>query len=178
MQEKELIKLIQARDEKGAEELLRSFGPLMRYIVSPILQSEEDREECVNDICMRVWNNIEKFDSARGSWTGWLTVISRNTAISFHKKAGPSSDTGSLEEGLEDNALEPSELLVQKEQAELLRYALSQLSAFEYDMFYRKYYYRQTAPQIARELGITVKAAERRLDRIREKLRKMLSEVL
>ena len=178
MQEKDIIKLIQVKNEKGVEELLHNYGPLMKYIVSPILPSAEDREECINDICMRIWNNIEKYDSSKGSWTGWLTVISRNTAISFLKRNGKASDTDILDTELEDNTSDPSELLVREEQAELFRSALSQLSSFEYDLFYRKYYYRQTASQIARELGITVKAAERRLDRIKGKLRKTLSEVL
>ncbi len=178
MQEKDIIKLIQAKDDSGAEELLLNYGPLMRYIVSPILQSEEDREECISDICMRIWNSIDKFDSSKGSWTGWITVIARNAAISFGKRVGKHSDVDALDTELADNSQDPSYQLVRKEQAELLKYALSQLSSFEYDLFYRKYYYKQAAPQIARELGITVKAAERRLDRIKEKLRKMLSEVL
>ena len=178
MQEKDIIKLIQAKDDRGAEELLLNYGPLMRYIVSPILQSEEDRAEGISDICMRIWNSIDKFDSSKGSWTGWITVIARNAAISFGKRVGKHSDVDALDTELADNSQDPSDQLVRKEQAELLKYALSQLSSFEYDLFYRKYYYKQTAPQIARELGITVKAAERRLDRIKEKLRKMLSEVL
>ena len=178
MQEKDIIKLIQARDDRGAEELLLNYGPLMRYIVSPILQSAEDREECVSDICMRVWNNIDKFDSGKGSWTGWITVIARNAAISFGKRSGKYSDIEALDTDLADDSPDPSDELIRKEQAELLKNALSRLSPFEYDLFYRKYYYKQTAPQIARELGITVKAAERRLDRIKGKLRKMLSEVL
>ena len=142
MQEKDIIKLIQSKDEKGAEELLLRYGPLMRYIISPILQSEEDREECINDICMRIWNNSEKFDSARGSWTGWITVISRNAAVTFAKMAERSSEIAALDTEAGDSALEPSQLLIRQEQAELLRSALSQLTTSEYDLFYRKYYYK------------------------------------
>lgn len=176
VQEKDIIQLILKKDERGAEELLRSYGPLMRYIIKPILKSDEDMAECISDICMRVWNNIDKFDADKGSWTGWLTVISRNTAISFLKKNQDSGISDVLDEELEDSAPQPADRLIQKEEAKRLKSALSELSQSEYMLFYRKYYYRQTAAQIAREMGITTKAAERRLDRIKEKLRKRLSE--
>ncbi len=37
MGESEIIELIRARDERGAEELLRHFGALLRYVIAPIL---------------------------------------------------------------------------------------------------------------------------------------------
>ena len=44
MGESEIIELIRARDERGAEELLRHFGALLRYVIAPILPDERDRE--------------------------------------------------------------------------------------------------------------------------------------
>ena len=38
MGEREMIELIRARDERGAEELLRRFGALIRYVIAPILR--------------------------------------------------------------------------------------------------------------------------------------------
>ena len=62
MGESELIGLIRSRDENGMTELLRRYGPLMRYIISPILTDERDRQECLSDAAMRAWDGIEKFD--------------------------------------------------------------------------------------------------------------------
>ena len=41
-------------------------------------------------------------------------------------------------------------------------------------MFYRKYYYLQSTAQIASELGMTVRAVEGRLYRLKKQLRRML----
>ena len=41
-------------------------------------------------------------------------------------------------------------------------------------LFYRKYYYRQPTAQIAAELGLTERAVEGRLYRIRKNLREKL----
>ena len=86
MHESELIGLIKRRDEKGAALLLRHYAPLMRYIIAPILQNEQDREECVSEAAMRVWDRIEQFDPSRGSWNAWLTALTRNAALDKARK--------------------------------------------------------------------------------------------
>ena len=55
MQEKELIALLKKRDEKGIKELLLHYGPLMRYVIAPILLNPQDREDCLSEITMRIW---------------------------------------------------------------------------------------------------------------------------
>ena len=81
MHEKEVIERIRARDEGGIEALLTHFGPLMRYVIAPILPNDADREECLSECCMKVWDGIERFKPERGSWTAWLTAIARNSAL-------------------------------------------------------------------------------------------------
>ena len=44
MHEQEIIALIRARDERGLSALFRHYGPMMRYIVTPILPAEQERE--------------------------------------------------------------------------------------------------------------------------------------
>ena len=43
MYEQEIIELISNRDEQGMTELLRHYGPLMRYIIAPILRDPQDQ---------------------------------------------------------------------------------------------------------------------------------------
>ena len=54
MDEREIIALLRAHDEAGTEALARRYGPLMRYLIAPILSDERDREECFNDVLLRV----------------------------------------------------------------------------------------------------------------------------
>ena len=86
MGEKELIERIRDREEQGAEDLLRHYGPLMRYIIEPILANPQDREECLSEAAVRVWDGIGGYDPARGSWTAWLTAVTRNTALNRLRK--------------------------------------------------------------------------------------------
>ena len=51
---------------------------------------------------------------------------------------------------------------------------LNNLSSKERTIFYRKYYYMQSTSQIAREMGISNRAAEGKLYRIKQKIRKQM----
>ena len=85
VQEQEMIAQLLQKDERGMEALLQHYGPLMRYIIAPILPDPQDREECLSEASLRVWNKIAQFDPARGSWNAWLTAITRNTARNFQR---------------------------------------------------------------------------------------------
>ena len=69
---------------------------------------------------------------------------------------------------------EALEALLQKDRREQLQTAIRSLGREEQQLFFRKYYYCQSTAQIAAELGITERAAEGRLYRLRQRLRKLL----
>lgn len=153
-------------------ELLRQYGPLMRYIIAPLLPDERDREECLQDAALRVWDSLDKFDPNKGSFTTWLTVITRNTALNLLRRRHP--ETEELPQHMEAPNSDPQELLLAQERRQALRTVLKALSLSDQTLFYRKYYYRQSTAQIASETGLTVRAVEGRLYRIKKQLRKAL----
>ena len=50
MHEQDMISLLQQHDERGMDALLLHCGPLMRYIIAPILPDPQDREECLSEV--------------------------------------------------------------------------------------------------------------------------------
>lgn len=174
MQEHEIIALIQARDERGAEELLRYYGPLMRYIIYPILSDAQDREECLSETAMRVWDKIELYNPRLGSWNAWLTALTRNTALNLARRNRRHGETEEIPPTLPSAEPTPEEVLLQKERQRMLLDALSMLSSKDRALFYRKYYYLQSTAQIASELALTERAVEGRLYRIKKRLQKVL----
>jgi RNA polymerase sigma factor (sigma-70 family) len=169
--EQEIIELLRSRDERGVQEMLRHFGPLMRYVIAPILADTRDREECLSECAMKVWDKIGSFDSARGSWRAWLTAIARNAAL--NRARGLRTD-GELSEASASTSPSPEEELVRRERSAALKDAVARLSGAERNIFYRKYYYMQPTAQIAAELGMTERAVEGKLYRIRKRLREAL----
>lgn len=99
MHEQDMIALLQQHDERGMDALLLHCGPLMRYIIAPIVPNALDREECLSEASLRVWNKIAQFDAARGSWSAWLTAVTRNTALNFQRSAARHGDAQTLPGG-------------------------------------------------------------------------------
>lgn len=170
--ESELIGLIRSRDENGMTELLRRYGPLMRYIISPILTDERDRQECLSDAAMRAWDGIEKFDPDTGSFRTWLSAITRNTAI--NRRRTSKNSESDISDNFPAPESGPEDKMLRLERAEALKKAMQTLSNPDCALFYRKYYYMQSASQMAAELGMTERAVEGRLYRIKKKLRRAL----
>jgi len=172
MDQTDLIRALKARSD-GALELLRlHYGPLIRYIITPILPDERDREETLSDVLLRVWDRIGQYDPALGSWTGWLSVIARNAAVDRARALPPRPKELTPDIPAPDS--DPEQALLRRERREQLHRAVNALPREEQTLFYRKYYYRQSTAQIAAECGTTVRAIEGRLYRIKQKLRKTL----
>lgn len=171
MGEQEIIKLIRQKDQRGMDELLRHYGPLMRYIIAPILSDHREQEECLHDAAMRVWEQIGRYDANRGSWRAWLSVLTRNTALNRARKT---EDHQELTPDIPAPDSNPETILLQNERREQLKRAILNLSKDEQVLFYRKYYYLQSTAQIAAELGMTERAVEGRLYRLKKQLRQKL----
>ena len=81
MDERILMEKIAGGDEAALHALLRQYGPLIRYVLRPILTDERDREECYADISLKIWQTAGSFDGEKGTLKAWLTVLSRNAAL-------------------------------------------------------------------------------------------------
>ena len=76
-----------------------------------------------------------------------------------------------------DAADDPEQSLLKAETAQALWTAVGQLGRRDRELFLRKYYYQPTA-QIAAESGLSVRAVEGKLYRIRKNLQSELGGVL
>ena len=123
---------------------------------------------------MRVWEKIEQYDTERGSWTGWLTALTRNAALNRARQNRHSDAAEALSAETPSQEPTPEERILQEERRADLMHALNQLAQKDRMLFYRKYYYRQSTAQIASELGMTERAVEGRLYRLRRKLQQWL----
>lgn len=168
-----MIDLLLEKDERGMAELMRQYAPLLKYIIAPIVADAHEREDCLSEISLIIWDKIGLFDPEKGSLRAYLTAIARNAAVSHAKRLGRSAHE-ELPEAEPAREPGPEEQLILNERREALARALDQLTVAERSLFYRKYYYMQSTAQIASELGMTERAVEGRLYRLKKQLRKAL----
>lgn len=169
MDDSELIRRLREREQDAAAALMKKYGALIRYIAGGILSDPCETEECVSDVCLSVWQNIGKYSPAAASFRTWLTAVARNTALNRAKAAARHTSVGA-DDDIPSNSTPETELL-RRERAAALKKAVSALGEHEKELFYRKYYYLQSTEKIASEMGLTRRAVEGRLYRLRAKLR-------
>lgn len=177
MEDVRLVYALQARQDGAMEQFQRLYTPLLRYIIAPILTDQRDREECLSDVLLRVWDSIGTFDPGKAALTTWLTHLARNAALNRRRANERRREGGGLEETVPDSADGPEQSLLRAEAVRALWDNLNRLGRKDRELFLRKYYYYQPTAQIAAELGLTVRAAEGRLYRIRKHLREELGGV-
>ena len=164
MDERILMEKIAGGDEAALHALLRQYGPLIRYVLRPILTDERD-------ISLKIWQTAGSFDGEKGTLKAWLTVLSRNAALNRARRAQTDAP---LEEDVPHTGGSAEEELLRRERQRRLQAAIAGLLPEERGLFYRKYYYCQSTAQMAAELCLTERAVEGRLYRLRQKLRRLL----
>lgn len=166
-----LMEQIASGDEAALQTLLRRHGALLRYVIAPILPDARDREECLADVSVKLWQTAGSFDGKKGSLRGWLTALTRNCALNRARGLHPETALG---EDVPHGAGSAEDELLRQERSRLLAKAVRSLTAGEQTLFYRKYYYCQSTAQMAAELSLTERAVEGRLYRLRQSLRQQL----
>ena len=171
MKDSKLIKILRNREQHGIEIVTSKYGSLIKYIIAPILTDLREQEECFSDVIYRIWDKIDTYDESKGSFNTWISTIARNIACNRARSINRQGDIQEIPEEMIAKERSPEEEVIYQEQIIAMRKLLDELSAKDKILVYRKYYYMQSTEQIAAELGITQRAVEGRLYRIKKKLR-------
>ena len=107
--EKEIKKLVKRAKNGEAD----SFGLIYDYFLSRVYRfvflkvtNKEEAEDLTQQVFMKAWEALPKFESERSPFAGWLFRIARNTVIDFYrtKKSNFSLDEGiGINDYLEDS---------------------------------------------------------------------------
>ena len=79
--DEELMRRIQARDERALEILMKRYESLLRSSAGRILAVDQDVTDVVEEAFLGVWNQASHFDLSKGKVVGWLITIARRRAI-------------------------------------------------------------------------------------------------
>ena len=82
----ELVLLsLEKKDSKAFRELVNRYGQLIYNYAHRMAQKPEQSEEITQDVFMKVYKNLDKYDTQR-PFKPWLMRIASNTAISAIRK--------------------------------------------------------------------------------------------
>ena len=80
--QKNFVEKLKRRNEKALEYVIREYGGYVKAAVNHNLAGlPEEMEECMDDVFLDVWEHIERFDAAKGSFRNWIISIARFRSI-------------------------------------------------------------------------------------------------
>jgi RNA polymerase sigma factor (sigma-70 family) len=131
-------------DHEALEHLLAHYDGMLRYIISGMLSDPKDQEDCLAQVCAKLWEGRHQYDREKASPTTWLTALCRNTAYDHLRAQQRRGFPEELDPRRPDPTPGPEEKVLQKERVQHLQEAVDKLSARDRALFYRKYYYLQS----------------------------------
>lgn len=175
MDDKEIIRLFNARDEKAISEAHRKYGKYCTAVALNILKNREDSEACVNDALMKAWNAIPP-EQPR-NLAGFLAKITKNICLNAYDQSHAEKRGGGeiplifdeLSECVPDGSnVEKS--FEQKELSDTVNAFLKTLSEAKRNLFILRYWYCLSVSDAAQRSGFSESNAAVTLLRIRKKL--------
>lgn len=181
MDDRSIVKLFLARDERGLREAKAKYGSYCYSIAYGILRSRLDAEECENDTYWAAWNVIPPQEPA--FLAAFLGKITRNLSLKRLRadtalKRGGNAATVCLEE-LSDcipGGKSFEEQLQARELADLISTFLRCLPQTERQVFVSRYWYCDSVKEISERFGFTQSKVKMMLLRTRAKLREHLEK--
>ncbi len=207
--DEDLAQRLQQRDPEALETLISRYSREVFYFIRLVLDGigvTQDAEECVNDLFVAVWQEIETFDPERGTLRTWLTMRAKYIALDRRRQlvrrqvhnvqvadenrqwttsenAGSRAMSSWGGHEREVRAMLPphpeasmEHLLEQSERREELRLALATLPELDRYLIYQRYFKYASTEELAAKTGLTRHAVDTRLWRARKSLRDALEE--
>lgn len=207
--DEDLAQRLQQHNPEALETLISRYSREVFYFIRLVLDGvgvAQDAEECVNDLFVAVWQEIETFDAERGTLRTWLTMRAKYIALDRRRQLcrkqahnlrpaeesrqwGASDSSGNRSASRwggherETRVLLPphpetsmENLLEQSERREELRLALATLPELDRYLIYQRYFKYASTEELAAKTGLTRHAVDTRLWRARKSLRDALEE--
>lgn len=178
MEDSDILRLFQQRDEQALREAERKYSALCMTVAYNILGSRQDAEECFSDALLSIWNAIPPAEPE--SLGAYLLTAVRNAARNRLERAHAARrGGGAIEEAIDElEGCLPGENGEQMLDSLALREALNRflatLSPGARDIFVRRYWMCLTVEEAAAESGKTVGGVQMSLMRTKRKLKSFL----
>jgi len=170
--EQELIEALRQHDRQAQRQVLERYGPEVFALVARMLTSREDVEEAYQDVFVKMFQTIGRYDEQRSTLRTWLSRLAYHETVDrLRRKRQPmvyfdDSNADSLSDQ------EAAEMLGQpnSETVQLIRAALQHLPPEERAIVNMFYYEERSLKEIAYITESLPTTVASRLSRTRKKL--------
>lgn len=176
----ELVALLREQPPAGMAALYDRYGRLVFSMALRIVHERGAAEEVTQDVFLRCWRNLDRYQPSQGSLVSWLLSIAHNRAIDeLRSRRGKDARREISDEALQPQAqIDPGydEALLRSE----VRQALGVLPPAQREVVELVFWGDMTRREVAEHLQLPLGTVHTRLrlgmDKLRENLRRLFAE--
>ncbi len=172
--ENNFIDELKRKNCKAMDYVVDTYGNLLYKIIYSILYKNCDIssvEECMNDVFMKIWDNIDCFDIIKGTFKTWVMVIAKFKAIDYKRKLMKYSDCANIDDLSLSSGENIENAFILKERRNEILSAIEDMKDPDRYIFLKRYFLNEDIDTIAQSLSLTKAAIENRLSRGRKILK-------
>ena len=150
----------------------------IRAIVAKILyysNRESYIDDCVNDVYLRLIENLQQYNETRGTMAAFVAIIARSTALNYCK-GNKSKFNELIGDGKIDVLSDPVNVENEVGFKTLVESITKKLKKEERILFTMRYVYYFTPEEIAKEFNINLGTAYKRITRLKNKVKNFLTK--
>ena len=168
-----LIKRIAGGDKLAMQVLYARHHVRVFRFVARLVRDESLAEDLISEVFLDVWRHSGRFEE-RSAVSTWLMSIARFKALSARRRRIDAELDDKIEATIADPADDPAVTLEKKNRGELLRHALTKLSAEHREIINLVYYHEKSVDEAAKIIGIPSATVKTRMFYARKKLSELL----
>lgn len=170
----ELLQRLQAHDEQAFAFLYDRYAQALYGIIGQMVSPPETAEDVLQEVFVKIWQNIGSYDAAKGRLFTWMLNIARNSAIDRlrSKEFNKAAKTAELTENVYLNREGGSGRIDDVG----LKRVLSRLPEEARTLLELAYFQGYTQEEIARLLNIPLGTVKSRIRTTIIQLRKIIGE--
>ena len=174
--EEELVSLLKNKDQRGFNVLYNNYSGALFGVINKIVQSDDDANDLLQDTFLKIWRNIDNYDSSKGSIFTWMMNIARNLSIDKVRSADfrDSSQNISMEQNIIYQVDNEHQTLMDVDSIGL-RKVVDNLKPEYRQLIELVYYQGYTQAEVSEEYGIPLGTVKTRIKAAVGSLRAMLS---
>lgn len=170
------VEQMKKKNEKALAFFIDHDGWIVKSLVCAKLEGyAQEQEECMNDVFLAIWENIDKYDKKRAAFTTWVSAVTRYRILNYRRKLYNARWNEDIEQihivGEKDVGID----FLQEEEAEF-RSLLQGLSEEDQEIFMRLFWEEQDYEEISQEMNLPKQQLYNHISRGKRKLKKSLGK--
>lgn len=171
------INKLKKKDLTALDFLVENYSNIIFKVCDGILNNRELSKECTNEVLLKIWNNIDKFNKDKSKFIVWLLTIAKYTAIDKLRKESKHYNHSNITELNLSTSQNLEDDFITNEQLKLVQSFVNNMNPTDKSIFLKKFFELENSKNIGEALGLSEKLVNLKIFRIRKKLKKLFSEV-